>query len=109
MFHFVTSRHERTDTKGPCDSPGPPTCLSTSVRQTSVMRNPESFETIQVQSIAGHIGATVEGVDLRSLSEPEFKEIHRALLEYEVIVFPGSDLDDESQMALAHRPDHLWI
>jgi taurine dioxygenase len=67
------------------------------------MRNPESFETIQVQSIAGHIGATVEGVDLRSLSEHEFKEIHRALLEYEVIVFPGSGLDDESQMALAHQ------
>lgn len=67
------------------------------------MRNPETYEAIQVRSIAGRIGATIEGIDPGSLSEPEFKEVHRALLEYEVVVFPGSDLDDESQMALAHR------
>ncbi|MEE2672680.1 MAG: TauD/TfdA family dioxygenase [Myxococcota bacterium] len=53
--------------------------------------------------MSGNIGAEITQVDLRSLDDETFEEIHRALLENEVLFFPGSNLDDESQMDLAHR------
>ena len=44
---------------------------------------------IAVKPINGFIGAEIEGVDLRRpLSPAEFKIVHDALVNYEVIVLP---------------------
>ena len=61
------------------------------------------YDRIRLRPVSGNIGAEVTEVDLRNLDEEAFAEIHHALLENEVLFFPGSKLDDESQMALAHR------
>lgn len=58
---------------------------------------------IQLRAVSGNIGAEITGVDLRNLDDEAFAEIHRALLENEVLFFPESKLDDDAQMALAHR------
>lgn len=58
---------------------------------------------LQIRRITGSLGAEITGVDFLSLSESVFKEIHQALLDYEVLFFPGCALDDTTQMALAHR------
>ncbi len=61
------------------------------------------YDRIRLRPVSGNIGAEVTEVDLRNLDEETFAEIHHALLENEVLFFPGSRLDDELQMALAHR------
>ncbi len=61
------------------------------------------YSQIRLRPVSGNIGAEITEVDLRSLDDATFEEIHHALLENEVLFFPGSNLDDESQMALAHR------
>lgn len=58
---------------------------------------------IKLRRVSGSLGAEVLGVDLRSLDDETFAEIHAALLDNEVIFFRDSNLDDDAQMALAHR------
>ena len=60
-------------------------------------------QSLQIRRITGSLGAEISGVDFLDLSESVFEEIHRALLQHEVLFFPGCDLDDTAQMALAHR------
>ena len=61
------------------------------------------YRQLRLRPVSGNLGAEITEVDLQSLDDETFGEIHRALLENEVLFFPGSNLDDESQMALAHR------
>ena len=58
---------------------------------------------IRLQPVGGSLGAEIAGVDLQNLDEPTFEEIHRALLEYQVIFLRQSELDDQTQMSLAYR------
>ncbi|MFP6621858.1 MAG: TauD/TfdA family dioxygenase [Myxococcota bacterium] len=67
------------------------------------MHQAPPYRQIRLRPVSGNLGAEITEVDLRSLDDETFGEIHRALLENEVLFFPGSNLDDESQMALAHR------
>ena len=67
------------------------------------MSQASPYSRIRLRPVSGNIGAAISDVDLRNLDDDTFSEIHRALLENEVLFFPGSNLDDESQMALAHR------
>ena len=53
--------------------------------------------------VTGHIGAIVEGVDLRRLDDASFDAVYAALLEHQVLFFREAHLDDEEHMALAHR------
>jgi len=71
----------------------------------TIARMPQTrpYSHIRLRSVSGNIGAEVSGVDLRNVDDTTFEEIYRALLENEVLFFPESNLDDESQMALAHR------
>ncbi len=62
-----------------------------------------AFERIKLRRVSGSLGAEVRGADLRGLDDRTFDEVHRALLEHEVLFFPESGLDDDAQMALAHR------
>ena len=63
-------------------------------------QNREKFE---VRPLTAALGAEIAGVDLRSLDDETFDFIHATLLESEVIFIRDTDLDDESQIALAHR------
>ena len=48
---------------------------------------------ISVRPINGFIGAEIEGVDLRQpLSPAQFKVVHDALVQYEVIVMRDQDI-----------------
>lgn len=67
------------------------------------MHQAPPYRQIRLRPVSGNLGAEITEVDLRNFDDETFGEIHRALLENEVLFFPGSNLDDESQMALAHR------
>jgi taurine dioxygenase len=55
---------------------------------------------IRVRPINGFIGAEIEGVDLRRpLSSAQFKIVHDAFVNYEVIVLRDQDLTVDQQMA----------
>ena len=48
-------------------------------------------------------GATVTDIDLRNLTDEQFKALYDAWLEYALLIFPGQHLDKESQVAFARR------
>ncbi len=55
---------------------------------------------INVRPINGFIGAEIEGIDLRQpLSPAQFKIVHDALVQYEVIVMRDQDITVDQQMA----------
>ena len=49
------------------------------------------------------LGAYVTGVSLANLSEADFAEIHRAFLEYALLIFPDQHLSEADQQAFAER------
>ena len=57
--------------------------------------------TITVTPIDATLGAVVTDVDLSSLDDETWAEVHAAFLAYGVLVFPGQHLADESQGAFA--------
>ena len=62
------------------------------------------YRHIEVNRIAGALGAEVEGVDLsRDLDDAVLQEIRKALLEHLVIFFRDQDLTPERQLAFARR------
>ena len=61
------------------------------------------YETIDVRPIAGALGAEVSGVDLTDLGNQAFSEIHRALLDHQVLYFQHQPLDDDQLEALTLR------
>ena len=71
------------------------------MEQPASTRQP--YRRIEIRPVAGNIGAEILGADPRDLDDETFEEIHAALLENEVVFLRGSQLDDETQMALAHR------
>jgi alpha-ketoglutarate-dependent taurine dioxygenase len=56
-----------------------------------------------IEPAGATLGATVCGVDLRSLSDDEWAAVHEAFLRHAVLVFPGQHLDDEAQIAFSER------
>ena len=60
-------------------------------------------QNIQVTPVSSSLGARIDGVDLRALSDAQFEEIHRALLEHLVIFLPGQHIGDAEQEAFAGR------
>lgn len=59
---------------------------------------------LDVQPIAGAMGAEVLGVDLsEELDEPTFGEVHQALLDHGAIFFRDQDITPSQQMAFAKR------
>ena len=48
---------------------------------------------ISVESISKAVGARVTNIDLREDMSPEvFKAVHQAMMDYQVLVFPGQNL-----------------
>ncbi len=65
---------------------------------------------INVRPINGFIGAEIEGVDLRRpLSPAQFKIVHDALVQYEVIVMRDQDITVDQQMAFGSLFGELSI
>ena len=59
---------------------------------------------LDVQPIAGAMGAEVLGVDLsEELDDPTFGEVHQALLDHGAIFFRDQDITPSQQMAFAKR------
>ena len=72
---------------------------SQSVGGAAAVRKSATAE-IRVKPINGFIGAEIEGVDLRRpLSPAQFKIIHDALVQYEVIMLRDQDITVDQQMA----------
>ena len=61
------------------------------------------YETISVTPISSSLGARIEGVDLDKLSDDQFEEIHRALLDHLVVFLPGQEIDDDHHKSFAAR------
>jgi len=60
--------------------------------------------TIQVQPVAGHIGAEISGVDLsRPLAAEVVATIRSALLRWKVVFFRGQQLDHAGHLAFARQ------
>ncbi len=57
---------------------------------------------MQVTPLTNALGAVVEGVDVRDPGD-DFAAVHAALLEHEVIFFPGVHLTEDEHMALGRR------
>lgn len=62
------------------------------------------YQSIGVKPVAPALGAEITGVDLsRDLDQATFSEIHRAHLEFGVIVFRGQNLSPERQKIFSAR------
>jgi taurine dioxygenase len=70
----------------------------------------QSEAEIRVRPINGFIGAEIEGADLRRpLSDAQFKVIHDAFVNYEVIVMRDQDITVDQQMVFGARFGELSI
>jgi len=58
---------------------------------------------MRVRPTAGALGASVQGVDLGALDSETFGAIHRAWLEYQVLLFRDQELTDEDLVAFSRR------
>lgn len=54
-------------------------------------------------TVGGALGALVEGVSLRDLDEPGFAELHRALLDHQVLFLRDQHLSDDELLGLTRR------
>lgn len=68
---------------------------------TTLSNKPYRF--VDVQPIAGSLGAEVLSVDLARIDDEIFHEIYRALLDHQVIFFRDQKLDSDQYLAFAKR------
>jgi len=59
--------------------------------------------TVTLTPIDATLGAVVTGIDVANITDEAWAEIHAAFLQYGVLVFPGQNLDEQSQAAFALR------
>ena len=59
--------------------------------------------TVEVQPIAGALGAEIHGVDVTKMSDAEFEDVHQAFLDNCVIFFRGQTMNPAQQVKLARR------
>ncbi len=64
---------------------------------------------IDIVPINGFIGAEIRGADLARLDDAMFRELHDALVKYEVIVLRRQDITLEQQMAFGARFGELSV
>jgi taurine dioxygenase len=62
-----------------------------------------SFRRIELEPIAGALGAEIAGVDLGALDDETFKEIEAAWLEHLVVFFRDQTITPDQQIAFAKR------
>jgi taurine dioxygenase len=69
----------------------------------TVHASSESGRLLRIRSTDAALGANVEGVDLRALNSDTFAAIHRAWLDYQVLLFRDQELTDEDLVAFSRR------
>jgi taurine dioxygenase len=65
--------------------------------------------TINQKRVAGSLGAEIVGVDLPSVDDETFAQIHSAFLEHHVLVFRGQDFTPEQLIAYGERFGTLQV
>jgi taurine dioxygenase len=69
-----------------------------------------NFETIQVDALTPNIGAEINGIDLsQPLDSQTFREVHRALMEHQVIFFRDQRMSIDEHKAFARWFGELHI
>ena len=58
---------------------------------------------MQISPLAGALGAEVSGIDLRTLDEKGWKDLHRAFLQYAVLAIRGQKLEPADIMAVSGK------
>jgi alpha-ketoglutarate-dependent 2,4-dichlorophenoxyacetate dioxygenase len=58
---------------------------------------------INIRDLTPSFGAEISGVDLKTVSEQAFAVIRNAFEDSSLLLFPGQDLDDDSQIAFSRR------
>ena len=66
-------------------------------------------DAMTVTPLTGSVGARIDGVDLRQLSDAQFAEIHAAFLSHCMLVFRGQALRIEDHLDFAQRWGELSI
>ena len=75
-----------------------------------IQRSREPFESIGVRPLTPVIGAEIDGVDLAgALTNAQFAEIRRALLDHHVLVFRDQHLTAQAHKAFARRFGKLHV
>ena len=75
-----------------------------------VTREREPYETIHVSPLSPVVGAEIEGIDLSAdLSNHQFAEVRRALLEHHVLVFRDQQLSAEDHKRFGRRFGRLHV
>ena len=55
--------------------------------------------TLKVEPLSDAVGARITGIDLRQdMDQAAFQAVHKAWLDYQVLVFPGQELGEEDQV-----------
>ncbi len=62
-----------------------------------------NYKHIDVRPISGALGAEIHGVDLASIDDEVFAEIHSAFLDHLVIFFRNQDITPDQQVAFSAR------
>ena len=60
-----------------------------------------SFSTINVKLLSGYVGAEIDGINLKKISEEQFEEIKIAFGEYGVIFFRNQSLLPQEEITFA--------
>ena len=70
----------------------------------------QSYETLEVETLAPHIGAKVRGVDLsQPLTNEQARDVHQAWIDWKILVFPNQHLNRDQHKAFARRWGKLHV
>jgi len=84
--------------------------LESGEARTSVPERDLRYDSFEIRTLTPHIGAEIRGIDLsRSLSEGQRKDLHRALLDWMILVFRDQQLTREEHKALGRRFGELHV
>ena len=70
---------------------------------TAVQPTPAGDRALGIRPMNAALGAEVQGVDLRAIDDRAFAAIHRAWLDYQVLLFRDQALSDEQLVAFSRR------
>ena len=69
-----------------------------------------SYETLEVETLTPHIGASVRGIDLsQPLTNEQARDVHQAWIDWKVLVFPEQHLNRDQHKAFARRWGKLHV
>lgn len=61
------------------------------------------YRFLEINPVAGSLGAEISGVDLGSITDEVFEEIYSAFLEFQAVIFRNQTLNSDQYLAFARR------